>query len=194
MPPLVFMAAAYRRRTNIDNRISRSGLRRMHCSRRMRRPSKINHTHPIILTRTLLVRRGCCVYVALPLLDLSESGCGPEPENCQNDRVKLRTDIARAPSPESATERTTLYDNQPTGSGRAPQGCGKGGLAPARYQGQVNEMADWWETQYTLISTDWLAFLLQGDPIAIIFLLVVVLFGYLTWIGIRVVWEYLRSR
>ena len=55
-------------------------------------------------------------------------------------------------------------------------------------------MANWWEAQYALISTDWLAFLMQGDPIAIVFLLVVILFGYLTWIGIRAVWEYFRNR
>ena len=55
-------------------------------------------------------------------------------------------------------------------------------------------MANWWEAQFELISTDLGAFLLQGDPIAIVFLLVVILFGYLTWIGIRAVWEYFRNR
>ena len=55
-------------------------------------------------------------------------------------------------------------------------------------------MANWWEAQYDLISTDWLAFLMQGDPIAIVFLLVVLLFCYLTWICIRFVWEYFRNR
>ncbi len=59
---------------------------------------------------------------------------------------------------------------------------------------QVNEMANWWKAQYDLISTDLGAFLLQGDPIAIVFLLVVILYGYLTWIGIRFVWEYKRNR
>ncbi len=55
-------------------------------------------------------------------------------------------------------------------------------------------MANWWETQFELIGIDLGASLLQGDPIAIIFVLVVVLFGYLTWIGIRAVWEHYRSR
>jgi len=44
-------------------------------------------------------------------------------------------------------------------------------------------MANWWKAQYDLISTDLGAFLLQGDPIAIVFLLVVLLFGYLTASG-----------
>ncbi len=55
-------------------------------------------------------------------------------------------------------------------------------------------MANWCETQFEQIGTDLGALLLLGDPIAIIFVLVVVLFGYLTWIGIRAVWEYYRSR
>jgi len=55
-------------------------------------------------------------------------------------------------------------------------------------------MANWWKTQYDLISTDLGAFLLQGDPIAIVFLLVVLLFCYLTWICIRFVWKYYRNR
>lgn len=55
-------------------------------------------------------------------------------------------------------------------------------------------MASWWETQYYLISNDLGTYLLQGDPIAIVFVLVVVLFGYLTWIGIRMVWEFYRNR
>ena len=59
---------------------------------------------------------------------------------------------------------------------------------------QVNEMANWWEDQFELIRTDWLAFLMQGEPVAIVLLLVVILFGYLTWIGIRFVWEYFRNR
>ncbi len=58
----------------------------------------------------------------------------------------------------------------------------------------MNETANWWKTQYDLISTDLGAFLLQGDPIAIVFQLVVLLLGYLTWIGIRFVWEYYRNR
>ena len=56
------------------------------------------------------------------------------------------------------------------------------------------EMANWWEARFELIGTDSGALLLQGDPIAILFVLVVVLFGYLTWIGIRAVWEHYRSR
>jgi di/tricarboxylate transporter len=55
-------------------------------------------------------------------------------------------------------------------------------------------MAKWWENQFELIRTDWLAFLMQGEPVAIVLLLVVILFGYLTWIGIRVVWEHFRDR
>ncbi len=55
-------------------------------------------------------------------------------------------------------------------------------------------MANWWKAQYDLISTDPVAFLLQGDPIAIVFLLVVLLFGYLAWIGIGFVWGYYRNR
>ncbi|MCH8097566.1 MAG: hypothetical protein IID53_10850 [Proteobacteria bacterium] len=55
-------------------------------------------------------------------------------------------------------------------------------------------MADWWESQYYLINGDLGTFLLRGDPIAIVFVLAVVLFGYLTWIGIRAVWEHYRSR
>ena len=55
-------------------------------------------------------------------------------------------------------------------------------------------MANWWEDQFELIRTDWLAFLMQGEPVAIVLLLVVILFGYLTWIGIRFVWEYYRNR
>ncbi len=55
-------------------------------------------------------------------------------------------------------------------------------------------MANWWEARFELIGTDLGALLLQGDPIAIIFVLVVVLFAYLTWIGIRTVWEHYRSR
>ncbi len=55
-------------------------------------------------------------------------------------------------------------------------------------------MANWWESRFDLIGTDLGALLLQGDPIAIIFVLVVLLFGYLTWFGIRVVREYYRIR
>lgn len=55
-------------------------------------------------------------------------------------------------------------------------------------------MANWWESQFELIGTDLGAFLLEGDPIAIVFVLVIVLFGYLTWICIRAVWEFYRSR
>ena len=55
-------------------------------------------------------------------------------------------------------------------------------------------MADWWKAKFELIGTDLGAFLLQGDPIAILILLVIFLFGYLTWIGIRFVWEYFRNR
>jgi hypothetical protein len=55
-------------------------------------------------------------------------------------------------------------------------------------------MANWWESQFELIGTDLGAFLLEGDPIAIVFALVLVLFGYLTWIGIKLVWERYRSR
>ncbi len=55
-------------------------------------------------------------------------------------------------------------------------------------------MANWWESQFELTSANLGAFLLQGDPIAIVFVLVIVLFGYLTWIGIRLVWEHYRSR
>ncbi len=55
-------------------------------------------------------------------------------------------------------------------------------------------MANWWESRFDLIGADLGALLLQGDPIAIIFVLAVVCFGYLTWIGIRVVWKYFRSR
>ena len=58
----------------------------------------------------------------------------------------------------------------------------------------MSEMANWWENQFELIRTDWLAFLMQGEPVAIVLLLVVILFGYLTWIGIRVVWEHFRDR
>ncbi len=55
-------------------------------------------------------------------------------------------------------------------------------------------MAIWWESQFELIGNDLGAFVLQGDPIAIVFVLVIVLFGYLTWIGIRAVWDHYRSR
>ena len=55
-------------------------------------------------------------------------------------------------------------------------------------------MANWWEDQFEPIRTDWLAFLMQGEPVAIVLLLVVILFGYPTWIGIRVVWEHFRDR
>ncbi len=56
------------------------------------------------------------------------------------------------------------------------------------------KMANWWEARFELIGTDLGALLLQGDPIAILFVLVVVLFGYPAWIGIRAVWEHYRSR
>ncbi len=56
------------------------------------------------------------------------------------------------------------------------------------------EMANWREARFELIGTDLGALLLHGDPIAILFVLVVVLFGDLTWIGIRAVWEHYRSR
>ncbi len=55
-------------------------------------------------------------------------------------------------------------------------------------------MFNWWETQFGLIGADLGALLLQGDPIAIVFVLVIVLFGYLTWIGIQFVWNYYRNR
>ncbi len=55
-------------------------------------------------------------------------------------------------------------------------------------------MANWWEARFELIGTDLGALLLQGDLIAIIFVLVVLLFGYLTWFGIRVFWDYYRIR
>ena len=72
---------------------------------------------------------------------------------------------------------------------------GNRGSHPGRcHSCQVNEMADWWEDQFELIRTDWLAFLMQGEPVAIVLLLVVILFGYPTWIGIGVVWEHVRHR
>lgn len=55
-------------------------------------------------------------------------------------------------------------------------------------------MANWWETQYYLMSDDLVAFVLDGHPIAIVFALAIVLLGYLTWICFRFVWEYYRSR
>ncbi len=55
-------------------------------------------------------------------------------------------------------------------------------------------MANGWEDRFEPIRTDWLAFLMQGEPVAIVLLLVVILFGYLTWIGIRVVWEHVKDR
>ena len=55
-------------------------------------------------------------------------------------------------------------------------------------------MASGWEDQFEPIRTGWLAFPMQGEPVAIVLLLVVIPFGYPTWIGIRVVWEHFRDR
>ncbi len=55
-------------------------------------------------------------------------------------------------------------------------------------------MFDWWETQFGLIGADLGTLLLQGDPIAIVFVLVILLFGYLTWIGLKAIWAHYRSR
>ena len=55
-------------------------------------------------------------------------------------------------------------------------------------------MAHWWEDRFEPIRTDWLAFLMQGEPVVIVLLRVVILFGYQTWIGIGVVWEHVKDR
>ncbi len=53
-------------------------------------------------------------------------------------------------------------------------------------------MASWWEDRFEPIRTDWLAFQMQGEPVAIVLLPVVIPFGYPTWIGI--VWEPVKDR